>query len=175
LVPEIRTNVVYALPSASSTNEVAGVKGRITVVDGKPKASGFPAFGASSHMARVMLSFLKKDGSKKSGIDLMYSPVFEKVCRDYCEEKKLVFVKADRSKEPAHVAEKEGASMPWLVEKVLEQTGGKTPDVCCTVGGEGKEPTTTVYGSDALEVAERAVELAERLESENRKNRLERV
>ncbi|MEA3431574.1 MAG: thiamine-phosphate synthase family protein [candidate division WOR-3 bacterium] len=59
LIPEVRTNLVYALPNAKSKEDVAGIEGRITVVNGYPKASGFPKFGASSHMARFIIEIMK--------------------------------------------------------------------------------------------------------------------
>ena len=53
LIPEVRVNLVYALPQATTPNEVAAVEGRITAVGGLPRASGMPKLGASDHMARL--------------------------------------------------------------------------------------------------------------------------
>jgi len=36
LIPEIRTNIVMAIPGAKSISDVAAVEGRITAVRGKP-------------------------------------------------------------------------------------------------------------------------------------------
>ena len=58
LIPEIRTNLVYALPDAEEPSQVAGIKGRITVIDGRAKASGPPGFGASSHLARLVVTLM---------------------------------------------------------------------------------------------------------------------
>ena len=55
LMSEVRVNLAYALPGAASTLDVAAVDGRITVVQGLPHASGLPAFGASDHMARLLI------------------------------------------------------------------------------------------------------------------------
>ena len=51
LIPEVRTNLVYARPNSRSRDDVLGIDGRITVVSGLPHAAGKPRFGASSHMA----------------------------------------------------------------------------------------------------------------------------
>ncbi len=40
LVPEVRVNLVYALSNANKVSDIAAVDGRITVVNGYPKASG---------------------------------------------------------------------------------------------------------------------------------------
>ncbi len=46
LIPEVRVNLVYALPEAKTPQEVAAVEGRITAVRGLPHAPGMPAWGA---------------------------------------------------------------------------------------------------------------------------------
>ena len=40
LMPEVRVNLVYALPGAKTTDDVAAIDGRITVVGGLPQAAG---------------------------------------------------------------------------------------------------------------------------------------
>ena len=42
LIPEVRTNLVYALPKAKTRDDVLAVDGRITVVRGLPHAAGKP-------------------------------------------------------------------------------------------------------------------------------------
>lgn len=64
LIPEVRVNLAYALPNAETPEDVAGIEGRITVVNGQPKASGSPQFGASDHMARAILQILFCDNKK---------------------------------------------------------------------------------------------------------------
>ena len=55
LVPEVRVNIVYAPEGAEHPDQVLGVDGRITVVAGKPKASGPIRAGVSDHMARLVV------------------------------------------------------------------------------------------------------------------------
>jgi predicted fused transcriptional regulator/phosphomethylpyrimidine kinase len=40
LIPEVRVNLVYALPKAQTPQEVAGIEGRLTAVHGFPRSSG---------------------------------------------------------------------------------------------------------------------------------------
>jgi len=61
LMPEVRVNLVYSMESASSPEDVAGIDGRITLVSGKVKAAGYPRFGASDHMARLIIEVRKYD------------------------------------------------------------------------------------------------------------------
>ena len=59
LIPEVRSNLVMAKKNAFTINDVAGVPGRITTVNGKAKAFMKPDWGASSHMARLILEVMK--------------------------------------------------------------------------------------------------------------------
>ena len=158
LIPEIRTNIVYALPDAEEPSQVAGIKGRITVVDGKPRASGLPGFGASSHLARIMIVLMKADPSKRAAINLMHDEGIEKAVVAYCESKGLVYAKVDRGGEPEDVMSKEGSSMQWVAKQLSKK---EIPDIAFAVGGKDKEPSTVILGETALEVAERAVDIAQ--------------
>ena len=44
LIPEVRSNLVYSKPNPKGPEDVLGVEGRITVVNGKPYAVGRPKF-----------------------------------------------------------------------------------------------------------------------------------
>ena len=59
LIPEVRVNLAYALPGAAVPADVAAIEGRITAVRGLPYVSGLPEFGASDHMARLILEVRK--------------------------------------------------------------------------------------------------------------------
>ncbi|MHA1136601.1 MAG: thiamine-phosphate synthase family protein [Candidatus Thorarchaeota archaeon] len=56
LVPQIRANVVSCDDTAESVKDVAGVPGRITVIDGRARALVNPQFGASSHTSELLLN-----------------------------------------------------------------------------------------------------------------------
>ncbi|MCD6414557.1 MAG: hypothetical protein J7L23_02925 [Candidatus Diapherotrites archaeon] len=161
LIPEIRTNVAYALPLAVTPDEVAAIKGRITVVDGKPRACGYPGLGASNHLARLIISLMKTDPSKRAAMDIKYSKGLQKLLSDYCEIKGLLMVIIDRSKEPAEVKQSENQSMQWLAEQMVSLSYGRVPDVACSFGGEGKEPVTVLIGKTATEVVKMAVDISQ--------------
>ncbi|RDE12483.1 MAG: hypothetical protein C4K49_09975 [Candidatus Thorarchaeota archaeon] len=55
VMPQVRANLVACDSGATSEADIAGVPGRITVVDGHAAAYGGPQFGASRHTARVLL------------------------------------------------------------------------------------------------------------------------
>ena len=61
LIPEVRTNIAGALPNAKTKSDVAGIDGRITIVNGMPKAAGDIKFGVAGHTARLILETKKFD------------------------------------------------------------------------------------------------------------------
>ncbi|MEM4523306.1 MAG: bifunctional hydroxymethylpyrimidine kinase/phosphomethylpyrimidine kinase, partial [Nitrososphaeria archaeon] len=63
LIPEVQSNLVESLPYEYAKNvfDVAGITGRIVKVKDSVKAVGKPEFGASSHVARIVLTVIKHD------------------------------------------------------------------------------------------------------------------
>ena len=86
LIPEVRTNMVFAQPHAKTPDEVMAVDGRITIINGMPRAAGRVRFGASSHMARLIIELMKTDPSIRAGIDFANPPGFSDWLSDYCRK-----------------------------------------------------------------------------------------
>ncbi|AEH61687.1 Phosphomethylpyrimidine kinase [Methanosalsum zhilinae DSM 4017] len=160
LVPEVRTNLVYARSSAKDTDDVLAVDGRITVVNGMPHASGNVKFAASSHMARLMLELRKVDPSYRAGIDFANGPELASWLEDFCREKKWLFGSIDRSREPEEIKQAEGMSMPWKVQEAVRTVDGQVPKIFYETGAVGKEPVSVLVGSDPLEVVDQVCEIA---------------
>ena len=161
LMPEVRVNLAYALPGAKTPDEVAAVDGRITVVRGFPYASGLPRWGASDHMARLIIEVRKHDPRINAGINFKCDATAIEVVQKYCSERGILFGWIDRTKEPAEVAEKDRSSMPWKVNQLVTRSGG-VPRLFYEGEGWGKEPLFVALGSDAVEVASIAIEIAQR-------------
>jgi len=159
LMPEVRVNVVYALPGAGSGKEVAAIDGRITVVRGYPFASGSPAWGGSDHMARLIIEVRKYNANISAGINFKCDDAIIKVVRTYAKDNKLAFGWIDRTREPAEVSARDGGSMPWKVRQLVEQ-GGRLPDIFYEGDGWGKEPLFVILGVDAVSVVKRAIAIA---------------
>src|SRR5512136_3109994 len=124
LVPEVRTNLVYARKSAQSRDDVLAIDGRITVVNGMPHASGTPKLGVSSHMARLVVELQKNDPSIRAGINFANTPSLAAWLKDYCCVKGWVFSVIDRGNEPDEIRHAEGASMPWKVGEAIRAAEG---------------------------------------------------
>ncbi len=162
LIPEVRSNLVYAKPHAHTTDDVLAIDGRITVVNGLPKGAGKPRFGASSHMARLILELARSDPSIRAGVNFASNPSFMKWLKAYCEIQGWVFSVIDRSTEPEEIKETEGASMPWKIREAIKAAGERVPKVFYETGAVGKEPVSVLVGKNPIEVAEEICEIARR-------------
>lgn len=83
IIPEVRSNIVMARKNAQTIQDVAGIPGRITTVNGLPKAVAQPDYGASSHMARLVLSMMKHDPKKRSALNIKYHPHLVEICKNW--------------------------------------------------------------------------------------------
>ena len=160
ILPEVRTNLVYARSDAKTPQDIVGVDGRITVLHDMPYAAGKPRFGASSHMARLILEVMKVDPSIRAGINFVSTPELEKWLKEYCQKKGWRYSTIDRSKEPTEVTEKEGASMPWKIQHAIKTAHGKVPKLFNEVGAVGKEDLFVLIGDSPLQVATEACDIA---------------
>ena len=154
-IPEVRSNIVMAKDNAKDVNDIAGIPGRITIVHGKPKAFVEPEFGVSSHMARLVLSMMKYDSSKRSAMNIKYNPKIIEIC----EKLGLKVSFYDRNDEPEDIRQVEGGTIPWGVETAIKRIGD-IPDIIYHRGAWGKEPSITLIGTSAVDVAKMAVCIA---------------
>jgi len=155
LIPEVRSNIVMAKKDAKTVNDVAGIPGRITTVNNQPKVFSQPDFGASSHMARLVLNIMKHDPKKRSALNLIYNEELIKIC----SKLGLKVSYYDRRDEPEEIRKKEGGTIPWGVKTAINRIGN-VPDVIYHTGDWGKEPSMVLIGKDAVDVAKMAVCIA---------------
>ncbi len=162
LIPEVRSNLVYACTYAEKKKDVLAVDGRITVVQQMPRAAGRVCFGASSHMARLIIEIRRADPTIKAGINFANTPDLTAWLEKYCRERDWIFSCIDRSGEPEEIKETEEASMPWKIKEVIRCAGGQIPKIFYETGAVGKERVSVLVGSDPIEVAEQVCEIARR-------------
>ena len=168
LMPEVRVNLVYALPGAVSGKQVAAVDGRITVVRGYPFASGSPAWGASDHMARLIIEARKYNPGVNAGINFKCNSEIIILVKKYAMENNLVFGWIDRTREPADVSARDGSSMPWKIKQLVDQAG-RLPDIFYEGDGWGKEPLFVLLGIDAVSVVKKATDIARKYKQQKAK------
>ncbi|MCP8304403.1 MAG: bifunctional hydroxymethylpyrimidine kinase/phosphomethylpyrimidine kinase [archaeon] len=156
LIPESQTNVAMALPLADDIIDIAAIPGRIVKVGKKVKASSCPEFGASSHVARTILTVMKYDGKIRSGLNIKYSEETVEVCKGL--GLRVSFY--DRGNEPPEIKKVEGMSMSWGAEQAVKRIG-TVPDLIYHKGDWGKEPMIVLLGKTAVEVAGMAVKISD--------------
>lgn len=153
IIPEVRTNMVFAEPHAKTPDEVMAVDGRITIVNDMPRAAGRVRFGASGHMARLIISLMKTDPTIRAGIDFSNPPGFAEWLIPYCRKNGWTLSMIDRRNEPDGLKGMEGSSMQWKAAEAVRVAGGRVPDIICDAGGPGKEPVCILVGKEPIGVA----------------------
>ncbi|MCQ1536233.1 bifunctional hydroxymethylpyrimidine kinase/phosphomethylpyrimidine kinase [Methanosarcina sp. KYL-1] len=154
LIPEVGCNIGMAVPGAGSYEDVAAVEGRIVRHRGRPVPVGCVDFGASRHVARIVLAALRCDPGTRAAVNVKYS----KKTLSACREMELGISSFDRAGEPENVS-----TMDWGTAEAI-RAYGSIPDVVYDEGGVGKEPMVRLLGARATQVAKLAVELAKRVE-----------
>jgi hydroxymethylpyrimidine/phosphomethylpyrimidine kinase len=157
VIPEVSSNLGYALSSAQGKEDVAAFPGRIVRVQDGIATINPPAFGASQHIASIILTVMEYNPSFRSAMNIRYSPAIVQACK----EAGLRVLGFDRGEEPQEVIEEEGRSLTWGVQKVLADAG-KVPDVIYDEGGWGKEPMVRILGKDPGEVVKKVIEIKRR-------------
>ncbi len=153
LVPEVGTNIGMAIEGAGNERDVAAIAGRIISIHAKEGTHGETVdFGASSHVARMILAMMTGDKNIRSAINIKYSVQII----DACKRAGLVISSFEREHEPTGVK-----TMDWGVREAIRNLSSEgrqqAPDVIYDLGavGIGKEPMTRIFGDTALEVAEK--------------------
>ncbi|RLE00286.1 MAG: bifunctional hydroxymethylpyrimidine kinase/phosphomethylpyrimidine kinase [Aquificota bacterium] len=151
LVPEVQINLCEAIPLARGHQDVAGIRGRVVRWGEKMRAVGCPAFGASRHVANIVLTAMRFDPSVRAAMNVKYKREWISIL----ESSPLEVASFSRAEEPAEVKEREGSTLEWGVNKVCSSLG-RVPDIIYDEGDIGKEPMIRVLGRDALNVVEKA-------------------
>jgi hydroxymethylpyrimidine/phosphomethylpyrimidine kinase len=160
LIPEVRTNMVFAPPLVETADEVLAIDGRITIINGMPRAAGRVRFGTSSHMARLIIELMKTDPSVRAGIDFANPAGFSDWLSDYCTQQGWVSAMIDRKAEPAKPRIAEGSSMQWKAAEAARAGGGRVPKIICDAGGMRKEPVCIIVGNEPIGIAQDLCEIA---------------
>jgi len=156
LIPEIQSNMGYALSGACSVDDVVAFPGRIIRLHGGIARVAAPAPGASRHIAKIILTCLRTDGSRRAAMNIAYTPGIVECCRALG----FSVEEFDRNQEPADVKQREGSTLEWGTGEVIARTGS-VPDIIFDCGDVGKEPVCRVLGCDPQDVAQKIIKIAE--------------
>lgn len=154
LVPEVQINLGFALPGAAGPEDVAAFPGRIVRLGKGVAAVAGPAFGASSHVAGIILTAMRTDQTIRSAMNIRYDESFLKKAGDLG----LAVESFDRADEPPGIKAREGSSLEWGTNEVIKRIG-RAPDLIFDLGEVGKEPMIRVLGPDPQAVTAKAISL----------------
>ena len=152
LFPEVQSNLGFALPYARGIQDVAAFPGRFVRLGKEITIVADPEFGASQHIAKIILTAMTHDPEMRSAMNLRFTE--ETLTR--ARKAGLAVGHFDRKEEPAGVKKKEGSSLSWGVHRVLQKSK-KIPDIIFDGGDMAKEPMIRVFGHDPGEVASKVL------------------
>ena len=171
LIPEIQSNLGYALPYATQLSEVAAFPGRLIRIREDVKAICDPEFGASRHVAKIILTVMRYYPEYRAAMAVRFSEEILTICQ------KIGFTigSFDRQDEPEAVKRREGSSLEWGTNQVLSQRKD-VPDMIFDRGEVGKEPVIRVLGKTPAEVVDKVFLIAQTLKNiEDEKGRAEEI
>ncbi|MCX8203167.1 MAG: hypothetical protein N3H32_02485 [Nitrososphaeria archaeon] len=148
LAPEVSINVAESIRQPKDLDDVAAIPGRIVRVGSHLRAVSRPAFGTSRHLASVLL------GAKRRGV--RWSAVMNvKYDSGVLEAVRAAGLRHRFTERGQAAGEEE------VVAAVVEALArGELVDVVIDEGGPGLEPTTYVFGLDALDAVRKAEAIA---------------
>ena len=153
LVPEVGINVGYALPHAKTPKDICALSGRIIKSSLQITACGVLRFGASHHIAAIILAAMQSDPQLRSAMNIKYSK--ENLTR--CENKGFIISSFDRKNEPVSVS----STMEWGTTQALEHSTA-IPDIIYDTGAPGKEPMIRILGTSPQDVIKKLRLIAEK-------------
>ena len=148
LVPEVGMNMLFARQDSKSSEDIAGLSGRIIKAMGKVKACGEVVYGASRYLSSVVLEANRLDGSIRAAVNLRGGDDIKTIL-----EKLGLRVKCL----PSVI---EGDGCPVAIHL---KTADTLFDAYIHPGSFGIEPTTTILGKtprELVEILQKMVRLA---------------
>ncbi len=162
LIPEVRMNISGSLPNAKNKNEVAGIEGRITKINGFSKALGQIKFGVSDHTARLLLTAKEFDNSINYVINLKYNTDLIKLVQ---EQTNLELHEIKREAQPDDIKKNDLLTMKWLIKESVRKKG-RIPDIIWDKGSVGKEPMIRLFGKNSKEMINKLTKIINFIEEE---------
>jgi predicted fused transcriptional regulator/phosphomethylpyrimidine kinase len=155
MIPEVRSNLVMTLERCEGPEDVVGIPGRITSVFGLPRAAGRPALGGSRFTARIVLAARREMPNLRAALEIKYRPeLVALIERMGLACKPLEPIGSGRTDPEARAA----ALARTFREAYSE---AERMSVSYTEGGHAREGAIILLGETAVEVARKAIAIAE--------------
>ncbi|MBN1390268.1 MAG: hypothetical protein JXA22_06475 [Candidatus Thermoplasmatota archaeon] len=145
LIPALKVNIACGTQGASCLHDIASYPGRLPDRNGSLTEPRPPEFGASRHLASVLLAAMGRDASITSVISL----AFNGPARSALAQGNIEFLQLDRSS--------------GSIQELLSREGAGEYRMVADPGDFGIEPCLYIFGASPLETAARAVDLQKRI------------
>jgi predicted fused transcriptional regulator/phosphomethylpyrimidine kinase len=155
LIPEVRSNLVMSLARSDGPGDVVGIPGRITSVFGKPRAAARPAFGGSHYTARVLLAVRRELADLRAALEITYRPELVALIEEMGLKTKSLEPVLSGATDP----EARMAGLGRTFEEVYSED--EKLAIAYTEGGHAREGAIILVGETAVDVARRAIAIAE--------------
>jgi hydroxymethylpyrimidine kinase / phosphomethylpyrimidine kinase / thiamine-phosphate diphosphorylase len=143
LIPEVQSNLAYAIPFAESVDDIASFPGRIIRLVNTIATLSSARFGASRQIHHLVLAAMEYDPERRSAMSIAYSDTLVRRIRSLG----YTVAEFDRSRTPPDLQQEEGSTLAWGVQDVMEELG-KVPDAIFDRGAVGKVPMIRIFGMD---------------------------
>jgi hydroxymethylpyrimidine kinase / phosphomethylpyrimidine kinase / thiamine-phosphate diphosphorylase len=154
LIPEVQSNLAYAIPFAESVQDIASFPGRIVRLVNTVSTLSTAAFGASRQIHHLVLAAMDYDPERRSCMTIAYSPTLVSRIRSLGHS----VAEFDRNRTPLDLQQEEGSTLAWGVQDVMEELG-RVPDAIFDRGAVGKVPLIRVFGKDPASIVDLVAKL----------------
>jgi hypothetical protein len=149
IMPEVSVNIAFAPEGARTTQDIVAVPGRIVKVRGTARSFMRPEYGASTHVAKVLLAAMAHDPAVRAAMNLRYDRRMQRALRRM-KLKPVMLDEQGVKSESEMIASLRGA----LRDEAASVTAVVDP------GGPGLEPGLYLFAQDAVGVARLSMALA---------------
>ncbi|MBH34737.1 MAG: hypothetical protein CMB74_04720 [Euryarchaeota archaeon] len=138
-MPAVGMNIAACMASASSTEEVAAYPGRMTLVDNVLRRHETPEFGASNHLAKILLQAKSIDAEKVAVLNLK-PPTLDGM--------------VDQG-DINYISDELDYKLGYASKGELQPHGGRL-DIILDEGAFGWEPSLYILGPNPMDLVDRA-------------------
>ncbi len=152
VMPEVSVNVAYAPGGAKSVEEVVAIPGRIVKVKGQARSFMKPEYGASTHLAAILLEVQRRHPALRATINLRYDDSMSKVLAKFGVRRLTIG--------HSYPSGSQDKVLGAVRARLSSPDGSKGFEALVDLGGEGVEPSLYLFAEDAMKVVQRALEIA---------------
>jgi XRE family transcriptional regulator, thiamine biosynthesis regulator len=152
VMPEVSVNVAYAPDGATSVEDVVAIPGRIVRVRGQARSFMKPEYGASGHLAAILLEVERVRPGLRAAMNLRYDQRMSKVLAKL----KMSSLTIGGS----YPTGSQDKVLSALRARLSTAEGARPFEALVDMGGEGVEPSLYIFAEDASGVVSRSLEIA---------------